>query len=265
MAVMTLRKLPLGHHYPPYLGGLRGLGQDDGDDLAALDNSTMNLTAPDFSDLDLSGNYATPTFDMSTVDVGAAPAISLPSSVISPVVGPAAPGEIPNISQIVGPTGNVTDLNSLILTGAIAPPAGSGLTSDQAATLAANGATSNDIADILNGNATYQGTLNKLIAGSVYGTAVIGQPTNAGGTMQTNKGPATVPATTGVAQALTSLVSRPTPSTVQTGASGAGGTSVATALNWLSAATLIPGVPNGVLFLGGALAIAALGAFAGRR
>src|ERR1700678_2657203 len=80
---------------------------------------------------------------------------SLPT--ISDVAGgnPTLPSATMSVGQLTSLTGDNSDLAAGILSGGIAPPAGSGLTSAEVTSLRNMGADEYDIQDILNGTKTY--------------------------------------------------------------------------------------------------------------
>jgi hypothetical protein len=215
-----VRQLPLGA-----VRQLRGLGQDEGD--------TSDFTVPDYT----------------------APDTSLPTYSVTDVTGPDYTNYVPALPTAVGPqtpgqpqisfTGE--DLNTAILNGTQAPPAGSALTSQQAAVLNAAGATPDQVGQILSGQISYSAVLNALGAG-VSAAATIAKA-------------ATLPATS------TGL--RPSPVTCPTAPAGyaytlnaANQCILAQSANPLTAASVISGVPNWILLvfgLGAAFALSQAG------
>jgi hypothetical protein len=226
-----MRVLPLGAVRVLPLG-MGWLGQDDGDDdfsdygaIDPTDNLDINpivtpgVTIPDLTAPDISSSPYT------------SGALSSPG-----FVGPVEPGE--DVQLAAG-----TQLNADILSGVTPPPAGGALTSQQAQTLNAAGATPDQVGQILGGQTTYAAVLSSL-------TGAIGAATNA---------------TKLLSSSATGL--RPSPVTCPTAPAGysytlnaanqcilAQGSSLSAAL---TSASVIAGVPNWML-----LALAAAAALA---
>ena len=202
--LIPLRKLPMG--------------QDDD----SFDYTESNDISPVIAPTDYSAAVAP---DLSSLS-------DFSSTPIYSGAGPAAPGET------VLPT-QTTDLPSLIASGALPPPAGSGLTSAQVQQIVAAGGTANDIDSILSGQTNASTVLNLLKTGTAGATAL--------------------------ATLTSQLQARATPVTSPTGAAGTviGSTSTASPLTALTAATIIPGIPNWVVGAGGLLAVAAIASLAG--
>lgn len=203
---MRVQLLPLRHYR-------RGMGQDD----SGFDYTESDQISPVIpTETDLSAPIA-PSIPDTTLTTGP----------IYSGIGPAAPGEtiIPTTS---------TDLPSLILSGALPPPSGSGLTPAQVSQLNAAGATPDQVQAILAGQASPSAVLQSLQAGS------------------------SVAAT--LAQLASRLTGSATPCTTATGTAGtvSGSTCIATPLSALQQATIIPGVPNWVIGGGAILLVAAL-------
>jgi hypothetical protein len=236
-------------------GGMHGMGQDYGVD--PLTGNVIDTSSA--SSFDFTQNLDTPTFPTPTVYNVAPPDIGSPAPAIAPEYGPAAPGEIPNVSSFVGPQGP-TDLNQLILTGAIPVPQGSNLSQSDIASLRASGATADDIGAILQGTNSVAGVLQQ-----------IAQVTQLAS--QTSKALLNLPSTpTGRA---------PTPTTAPIGysynaygqlvpiTSGLPATSFTSALSsaasWFGKSTIFSGIPNGVLAGIAVLALAGITAAGARR
>lgn len=218
-SAIDARHLPLGKNRVLPLGwrrGLYGLGQDDGFDLPI----DLPAETPIFTD----AAFQTPT----------APDINFnPSPTILPAgtVGPLAPGEIsapgiPGVSM-----SDSTNLNQLILTGAIPPPQGSAITSAQAQQIAANGGNANDIGAVLTGRSTFAQTMQALSSGLSAATRLAQLPSTPGGV-------------------------RPGPVTAAIGVTSSPGT-LANPLAALEQSTIIAGVPNWMVAIG-AIGVAGL-------
>src|SRR5579863_1165098 len=134
LGAVVLRRLPLGRGYV-------SLGQDDGS------GDTIDLSVPDYG-APVTTNYSIPDLP--------APAEPAEDLSIPGFTGPTTPGEV-EIGSV-----DPAELNSQILSGAIAPPTGSALTSAQAANLNAAGATPDQVGQILNGQASYSSVLASL-------------------------------------------------------------------------------------------------------
>lgn len=232
MQLVPLRQLPMGNRRRSL--SRWALGQDEGDDSDFLDTSYLDDSSTPSFDVTSPYNAAPSTPDLTSNAYTApiAPDITAPASTVYYGAGPAAPGET------VIPT-QTTDLSQLILTGQLAPPSGSGLTSAQAAQIAAAGGTANDIDAVLSGQTNASTVLNALKAGATGLTAL--------------------------AQLTSRLQASATPTTIPTGAAGStiGSTSTASPLSALTSATIIPGIPNWVVGAGGLLAVAAIASLAG--
>lgn len=200
-----------------------GMG-DDGSDFS------------DYGDVDYGDNLtaapdiSTPT----TFDTPIAPDINTPTGTMIPV-GPIQPGS-GDYGSVQTPSEQTTDLPGLIFTGQLAPPAGGNLSQAQVQQIAAAGGSSTDIQAILAGTVTPTQVLTALKAGLSSALAV---------------------------QELSSTAPRATP-TIAAGYSttGAGTTSIASALSPLTQATIIPGIPNwmiALLVIGGVAAVASSG------
>jgi len=197
----------------------RSFGDAYADALAAMDTSAPIVAAPSVVDL-------TPP----TIDLGPTIAPSLsPGDIL-----PATPGTTV-LPAVESQSALTSDLPGLILSGQLAPPSGSGLSSDQVAQIRAAGGSSADIQAILAGQTNATTVLAYLKTGLSTALAV---------------------------KELSSAATpgRATPVTAPTAAAGAtiGTTSIAQPLSALTQSTIWPGVPNWVLLAGGVLAAAAL-------
>lgn len=214
--------------------------------------------ADDWSEYDFAPEEEVPTFSATPVtnqDLSA-PDITEQFN-FAPPVGPAAPGEIYDISQIAA-QGSSADLNQLILSGQIPPPTGSNLTPYQVSQLAAKGASAEDIGAVLTGQATPQNILTELAQAAQLATktaqVVMSLPS-------TPTGKAPTPTTTPVGYVYNAQ-GQLVPVTTSPG-------TVTSALNsvesWFSEpSTIFPGISNGVFSIGVIAALAVAGAVAGR-
>lgn len=220
----------LGVHRPAsWRRRFRGLGQDD---------------EGDFSDVSVMADES-PVLPSGTFSIPVAPTIDTGSVIDPSLLGggdylPATPGT--TVLPMIGSEAQVTsDLPALILSGQLPPPSGSGLSTAQVQQIAAAGGSESDIQSILAGKTTPNAVLASLQAASTGLSA---------------------------AAKLTSLPTpgRATPVTVPLSSAGSviGTTSIASPLSTLTAATIIPGIPNWAVGLGLILGVSALAsAFAG--
>ena len=220
-----------------------------GDDPTAIDSSMYDF-APELE---------TPTFSATPVtnqDL-AAPDIPWPTYTFGPAVGPAAPGEIPDFSQLYGGQNALSpDISQLILSGQLPPPSGSGLSASDISRLASAGATSTDIAAILQGQATPSNILTELAQATQLATktaqAVLTLPSTPTGKAPTST---TVPIgyTYNANGQLVPITASP----------GTVTSALSSVESWFSQPSIIPNLSNGVASLLALGAIAAVGAFAG--
>jgi hypothetical protein len=238
MSTMAIRRLPLGDVRRLPLGRLPhrrlhgwGLGQDDGED-------------DDFSDASLN-LISTPTtsFDMMDSILPTAPDIGASDieSGLAPVgfVGPTEAGDIAGENP-------GTQLNAAILAGTTPPPIGGALTSQQAQALNAAGASPDQVGQILSGQTSYSAVMQSLGAA----TTAVAAAAKVLSSSQTGLRPSPVTCPTA-----------PTGYTYTLNAAGQCSLMQGTGLSAsLSAATVIPGVPNYLLLFGAAAIVIAMSA-----
>jgi hypothetical protein len=253
---------------------IAGLG-DNGDDDDDIDDS-VGVVA--------SGSYVGPV-----LPEGITTGPSLPTNYdISPGL-PTLPSATMSVGDLTSLTGDNTDLAAGILSGSIAPPAGSGLTASEVTSLRNMGADEYDIQDILNGTKTYSQVFFAYAAATPTDTISVQQAANTpvgisptGSTVNT-VAPTSAAASSvaALARSLTTAASsalRPSAITTATinpatglpysATSTVPGTltsSLSSSLAWFSQETIVAGMPN-YLVVGGFLAVlGAVGAMAAKR
>jgi hypothetical protein len=250
---------------------IAGLGQDDGDDDADIDDS-VGVVA--------SGSFVGPVLPQ-----GVTTGPSLPTNYDISTGLPTLPSATMSVGDLTSLTGDNSDLAAGIFSGAIAPPAGSGLTSAEVTSLRNMGADEYDIQDILNGTKTYSQVFfayaastptDTITAAQVAATPVGISPT--GSTVNTaTPTSAAASSVAALARSLTTAASSALrPSAITTplinpatglpyAATSTTPGTLASSLSWFSQETIVAGMPN-YLVVGGFLAVlGAVGAMAAKR
>lgn len=231
------RRLPLGKMTHRQLA-MGDDGEDDFDFASAAEESSTFSAAP-VTNQDLS-----------------APDIPDETFNFAPTTGPATPGSLYDISTITGSAGTSDDLNQLILSGQIAPPAGSNLTASQVAQIANAGGSAADIGAVIAG----QTTVSNLLPQLANATALAAKSTSSILTSSMT-GKAPTPTTVPIGYAY-NAAGQLVPITASPGTVTSALSSVE---SWFMGETMIAGIPNGVIALLGLAAVSLAGAKVARR